>query len=123
MDQVDGNGRGNLHWHRAHLDGAPFRGQNPFLTEEEYTERTTRVGDPHNAIFDLMRPEDNRRYLEVLTEIVNGWGKLIHIERIITAEKKEVYIEWVKWYIEDGAGPKNSPPGIPMQGSSNGYSD
>lgn len=107
------NGRGSLHWHRAHLDGAPFRGSNPFLTEEEYEQRTMRVGDPHNATFDLDKPEDNQRYLQVMDMIVNQWAKLIFIERMITPDRKEVYIEWVQWYIEpSGASELGAPPGM-----------
>lgn len=123
--EANGNGRGPLHWNRAHIDGAPFRGSNPFLTEEEYETQTARVGDAHNRTFDLTNPEENKAYLDVLNMIVNTWAKLIFVERFITSEKKEVYIEWIQWYIEDGTAARQALPGIEPtkeQGSQNGHS-
>jgi len=112
MNETDGGDRGKLHWNRAEVDGAPFRGNAPRLTEAEYRNRVTKVGDPKNGIFDLTKPEENQQYLSVMDKIVNQWARLIHVERVITAEKKEVYIEWVEWFMEDGAAPQKAPPGV-----------
>ena len=71
MSDNDGGERGQLHWGRAGIDGAPFRGPVSSLTEEEYNARVTRVGDPKNGIFDLTDPDQNKAYLLVMDKIVN----------------------------------------------------
>ena len=112
MSQSSDNGNGRLFWGRAHVDGAPFRGEPSILTEDEYEARKSKVGDPHNNTFDLNEPSENAAYLGVLNMIVNKWATLLHIERMITVEHKKVYIEWIQWFFEDGGGTPHAPPGL-----------
>ena len=113
VNDKDGGDRGDLHWGRAHTDGAPFRGkQRPLYTDAEYENRVTKVGDPQNAVFDLNVEAENKQYLAIMDKIVNCWATLIHVERMITLDKKQIYIEWVQWYMEDGITPQHRPPGL-----------
>ena len=115
MNEVNGNGRGALHWHRSDIDGAPFRGQiPPTMTTEEFEQKLTRVGDAKNRVFDLSDANDNQAYLKVLDKIVNGWAQPLHVERLITIDKKEVYIEWVEWFMEDGTPSAAQQPTMSM---------
>ncbi len=109
MNQTNGGKRGSLHWGRADIDGAPFRGElPPMLPEEELDERLVRIADPRNRVFDLSDPTDNAAYLEAVDKIVNKWGHLMYIKRVVTRNKKtdaikvRVYMEWVEFYMEDG---------------------
>lgn len=101
----DGNGRGQLFWNRADVDGLPFRGQMaPILREEEYEERVVRVADPKNGTYYTGDPEQNAEYLKVMDGISNGWYHLIFVDRWREPEDKHhyIYIEWVEYYLEDG---------------------
>ena len=101
----DGNGRGQLFWNRADVDGLPFRGQMaPILREEEYEERVVRVADPKNGTYYTGDPEQNADYLKVMDGISNGWYHLIFVDRWRESEDKHhyIYIEWVEYYLEDG---------------------
>jgi hypothetical protein len=117
MQNVNGGDRGHLHWGRADIDGAPFRGHTiPMAPEDELANRLTRVADPKNQIFDLSDPTQNRAYLDVLDKIVNGWGQLLNrsrrtvIHRIKLKETGEkvarmqvlMYVEWIEYFMEDG---------------------
>jgi hypothetical protein len=106
QQQRDGSGRGQVYWHRAGVDGYPFRGQKPpMLREDEYEQRVVKVGDPKNGIFDVNNPDDNRRYLQVLDRIVNGWAEMISPREIRYCDERKtwlVYLEWVEWFMEDG---------------------
>jgi hypothetical protein len=107
MNQTEGNGRGNLSWQRAGVDGAPFRGPPPLLREEEYEQRVVRVGDPQVRIFKISQdaPDEIKAYQEVMTKVVNGgWGQILHVDRQFNQAEGHwmVYLEWVQWYMEDG---------------------
>lgn len=105
MNQRDGNGRGQLHWHRAGLDGLPFRGTIPNYTEEEFEEKLVKTGDPRNGIFDVSDAEQNKAYMAVQDKIVNGWAQAVFVERRYDEENKTwlVYIEWVEYFMEDSS--------------------
>ena len=105
-----------LHWGRADLDGAPFRGaMPPMATEDEMESRLVKVADPHNQTFDTSDPEQNKQYLAVLDKITNGWCQLIHRKHILVRTRHKqpdgtvvrdvnvkVYMEWVEPYMQDG---------------------
>lgn len=114
------NGHGVLHWGRADVDGAPFRGQAPPpMTEEEADERLVRAYDPQNRYFDTSDPVQNKAYLKVLDMVTNGWAQVLNreivkvpVERIYKQEDGsqrvehdvvfKVYLEWVVPVMIDG---------------------
>ena len=113
-DRKEGNGRGELFWGRADVDGLPFRGkQAPNFRNEEYDERVVRVADPKNATFYTGDEEQNASYLKVLDGISNGWFHLVFIERWREGDDKShyIYVEWVEYFLEDGSPAQYSNPG------------
>jgi len=113
-DQKDGNGRGNLFWGRADVDGLPFRGkQAPSFRSEEYEERVVRVADPKNSTFYTGDEKENADYLKVMDGVANGWFHLVFIERWREdGDKKHyIYMEWVEYFLEDGSPAQYSNPG------------
>ena len=111
-NQRDGGARGQFHWGRADVDGLPFRGKNvPNYTEAEFEERLVRVADAHNGTFRTWIAAENKAYLEVLDEIMNGWSIGHFIEHWreeieIDGRKQQghvVYLEWAKCCYEDGS--------------------
>ena len=101
----DSNGRGKLHWQRADIDGAPYRGTPPSFTQDEWDERVVKVADPRNGTFVTSDAVQNKSYLEVLDGIANGWFQLIFIERWREPNEKHhtVYVEWLEYFMEDGS--------------------
>jgi len=105
-----GNGRGSLFWGRAGVDGAPFRGVTPpTYTDDEFQEKVVKIADPKNGRFDTTDQDQNKKYMAVLDGIANGWFQLIFIERLYDSDKKMVYIEWVEYFMEDGARTTHNP--------------
>lgn len=116
MNQVDGGERGRLHWNRADVDGAPYRGHFPITgTAEELEQRLTRVSDSHNRIFDTSDPRENKEYMAVMDKITNGWAQCLHRHHEHLVEKIKgtdgivrtrlrviIYVEWSEYYMEDG---------------------
>lgn len=96
------SGGKKLHWERAGIDGAPYRGNAPMLTDSEFEQQTIRVADVRNAFFDVKKLEENKLYLEVLECCMNGWFRLIHLERFWKGSESH-YIEWAEFYLEDGS--------------------
>jgi hypothetical protein len=111
----DGNGRGELFWGRAGSDGLPFRGQvAPSYREEGFEERVVRVADPKNGTFYTGDGAENKRYLEIMDGITNGWFQMIFIDRWRDEGDKNhrIYMEWVEYFLEDGTGtPYQQPTG------------
>lgn len=92
----------HIYWERAAQDGAPFRGPiAPLFTEEEWDRRVVKVADAKNAFYDTQIAEENKRFLEVIETIANGWCQLLHLERFWQGTTKH-YIEWLEYYMEDG---------------------
>lgn len=117
------NGK-KLFWGRAPVDGAPFRGtMAPQYTEDEFSERTHRVHDAHNGVFDPLDPEDNRRYLEVMEGWANRWYQIVFIDRQWTDVKRPgrrlIYIEWLVPFLEDGTAASGGEP-IVMEAGGHG---
>jgi hypothetical protein len=104
--EVNGNGRGEVHWARASRDGAPFRGDNiPLLKEEEYEDLSERVYDANVETFDTSDSEQKEKLRQILDAAANGWYKVLCMDRKWIkgdngAAKMCVYIEWVEPYQE-----------------------
>lgn len=114
VNRTDGNGRGNLFWGRADIDGLPFRGKEaPLLRTDEFEDRLVRVADPKNATFYTGEEEQNLKYLEVMDGVANGWFHLVFIERWREDGDKShhVYMEWLEYFLEDGQPTKAILPG------------
>ena len=102
----DGNGRGELFWGRAGVDGLPFRGQAaPSYRDEEFEERVVRVADPKNGTFYTGDEEQNTAYLKSMDGIANGWLHMVFMDRWRDEGDSEhrIYIEWVEYFLEDGS--------------------
>lgn len=92
-----GNGRGQLFWQRAGVDGAPFRGHHaPLLRDEEFEELTETVVDGRVKIFDLSDANDRAEYEDVLDKACNGWYRiLLRVPQWVEAKLTWfVYCEW-----------------------------
>ncbi len=113
-----------LHWGRATLDGAPFRGPAPMLMGEEFEDRVTKVADPHAEKFNITVPEQKKGYLTVLDGAANGWFQILYIRRpgeYDPADKNIAYVEWLEYYMEDGnRAPFMSPGVMEVQGGTPG---
>lgn len=120
MNRNKDDGGKPLHWHRASLDGAPFRGHSPMLTGEEFEERVTKVADPHVELFDISDPAQKIGYLNVIDGAANGWFQILYIKRpgeYDPANKTVAYVEWVAYFMEDGnRAPFMSPGMMEVQG-------
>ena len=74
---VRGNGRGPLHFGRAHIDGMPFRGAKlPLLREEEFEQALETVYDAKSETFNLSIPEQKAKHDQVLDHCFNGCAYL-----------------------------------------------
>jgi len=89
------------------------------MTNQEFDDRLVRVHDPKNGIFDVTNDEDNKRYLEIMDGLANGWYQLIYINRQFDEEKRLVYVEWLESYMEDGS-PSRALPISQNTGLGNG---
>ncbi len=108
----DGNGRGQLYWERADIDGLPFRGQRPpLLRTDEYEERVVRVADPKNGTFYTGDSEQNTNYLKIMDGVANSWYQLVFIERWRDEGDKShhIYVEWLEYFLEDGKSTQYTP--------------
>ena len=106
----DSNGRGDLHWGRAKLDSAPFRGPGvPLMREEEFQEHAERVWDSKYGIFNTANPDEKhfgRTYQQVLDGILINWFQPL-CERLYKWGKDDdgkpvlyAYVEWGEPYLE-----------------------
>lgn len=104
-----------LHWGRAEIDGAPFRGPTPpLLREEEMEAAVERVEDVHFGLFDTSKPnklQGNRTYREVMEGVVSGLYKLTADRIFIKAKdpktgmfKVLIYTEWAEPFMEYNKG-------------------
>lgn len=92
-----------LHWHRAELDGAPFRGDSiPLLKNDEFEELAQKVHDAKIGIFDTSdetHKQCGRTYNEVLDGVASGWFKLLTERKYKWSRRNKkltmlVYVEW-----------------------------
>ena len=91
-----------LFWHRASVDGLPFRGDVPLVVPEaEYEERVVQVADAQCEFFDVTVPDERAAYLRVVECIKHGWYQCLFIERFWNHTSKH-YVEWVEYFLADG---------------------
>lgn len=114
-----GSGGQKLFWDRvqAGADSLPFRGKfAPTYREDEFEERTVKVADARNGFFDVRDATSNKQYLDVMECCLNGWFKLVHLERfwVDPAGHRTSfhYVEWVEYYMEDGSRTPFHTPGV-----------
>lgn len=106
-----GNERGALHWGRAGVDGAPFRGpRSPLLKESEYEAYAERVYDAKVDTFDMSDKAQKLRYQEILDRSANRWYRVLACDRQFVESKNTwmVYLEWVEPHMEIAADKLNS---------------
>jgi hypothetical protein len=124
MNRTKDDGGQSLHWGRAALDGAPFRGPAPMLMGEEFEERVVRVADPHAEEFDTADPAQKKLYLNVLDGAANQWFQILYIKRPGEYDKNRprvAYVEWLEYFMEDGTRtPFMSPGMMEVQGGTAG---
>jgi len=106
------NDRGNLYWHRAEVDRAPFRGKSvPLLKEHEYEGRVERVWDCYCGTFDTSAPEQlvhGRTLQWIMDSAMAKWVTVIFREHSWGERDGSPimfqYIEWAEPYQELPAG-------------------
>lgn len=80
--------RGPIHWQRADIDGAPYRGPEiPLLREEEFEAYAERERDIHVAVFELWNPDHLAKYQEILDKVGNEWYTLLKDQTMPVPEK------------------------------------
>lgn len=99
---LQGDPRGSIWWHRAGVDGAPFRGKSlPLLKEHEYEDKVERVWDCHYGIFDTTKPAqtiDGRTLQWVMDAAMSGWVKIIYRDhRWVETEEGAAMLQYVEW--------------------------
>jgi hypothetical protein len=77
----EGNGRGNVSWNRAHVDGVPWRGPSYPLREEEYTDFTEEVQDFDVGVFDIRNVEEYAAFREIMDRAANGWYRILDYDK------------------------------------------
>ena len=101
-----------LWWHRADIDGLPFRGADvPIMPEEEFQSRVVKLSDFRNGFFDIADPEQNKQYCDVMECIANGWFQLRH-QVFFWQNTTKHYVEWLEYYMEDGSRTPFAPHGV-----------
>lgn len=116
FDRRESNGK-PLFWGRASSDGAPFRGAPPpLLTEDEFEQRVVRTADVRAAFFNVAIEDEKRAYLDVLDGVANGWFRLVYRKMFYRRKPPVHYVEWVEFYLEDGAPARAVPSGDPGMG-------
>lgn len=104
QENYDKNCRGSLHWHRASVDGAPFRvsGRPPLLKNEEYEQSLERVYDAKVDTFDISIPEQKQKLENILDNAANQWFRILHMDRKFVETKGTwlVYVEWLETFME-----------------------
>ena len=86
-----------VHWERAHIDGAPFRGRAVmFRNDEEYQANTERENDTHSDTFRLWVPEEKAAFDKVTEGIMNDWYRLIDKDRQYVPEHQS-WVWMVVW--------------------------
>lgn len=99
QDRLSGNARGNVHWHRASRDGAPFRGNHaPLLREEEYEQIAERVHDTYARQFDASNPEHMAELQKVYELWSNGLAT-VHCHDRQFSSQRDAWIIYIVWSI------------------------
>lgn len=103
-----------LSWHRADVDGAPFKGEVPPVSEAELENRIVRKVEAYHRTFDLRIEADAKAYSDVLEEIADGLSQPLARrflrtrvrtakDGVVTVEDHvRVYLEWLRAVCVDG---------------------
>ena len=118
---TEGNGRGPLHFGRAHVDKMPFRGNAPMLKEEEYDDLTETVYDGFVFLFDITKPDHLTKLQLIVDRSVNGWYHMHKMSEQFVPQpngtlKVFVYCVWSERHKEMNK--NRAPLGITHQGQS-----
>ncbi len=92
-----------LHWGRAMVDGAPFRGkQVPMWRDEEFETFGERVKNAKTRVFQMWVEADVTAYNAVMDRIANGWWTLLRDipMPVPTKESFAILCTWTENYIE-----------------------
>lgn len=112
--------RGNVFWHRASVDQAPFRGTEvPLLRDNEFEALAERVWDTRFGTFDTSQP-DMQIMGRTLQDVLDGFKAglyqiLLHDHRWVDREHGPVmfrYLEWAEPYMELPSTPSGTLPPI-----------
>jgi hypothetical protein len=68
---LKGNGRGPLSFHRANIDGMPYRGRPHMLKEEEFQALAEVVHEVYIKEFNLSIPEQLQEYRTIIDGCLN----------------------------------------------------
>jgi hypothetical protein len=104
-DVLRGNGRGPLSFHRARVDGLPYRGAPHMLKEEEFRSLAEVVHETYVAEFNLSIPEQLQAWREVYSRIMNRLYRCTCIvrERVTQPDGSQpmvVYVEYTEPALE-----------------------
>lgn len=114
----------SLHWHRAGVDGAPFRGSPAALTEDEFEALAEKVWDSKFGTFDTTQPDQvvmGRTLQEVMDASMSGLWKILYRDHQWgESEKGEPvmyqYIEWSEPHMELPKKHQAASQGVPVNG-------
>lgn len=92
MDDRLPGGDEPLYWGRADVDGAPYAGRPPLLSEEEAETRLVTSYHVQSATLDSSDPEDEKKLTDIVKRCCNGWYRMLQFDReFIADEKKWLY--------------------------------
>jgi hypothetical protein len=86
----------NIHFHRADIDGMPYRGKPYPLKEEEYEELAETVHDGCVDVFDLAVPEQKKKLEEIVEGVTSGWWRLKVFDHHWVDSRVLVFCVWTK---------------------------
>ncbi len=76
-----GNGRGNLSFSRAHIDGMPWRGPSFPMKEEEFEDYSEQVNDFDVGLFDIRKQDEYLQLREIFDRVANGWYQILDYDK------------------------------------------
>ena len=76
----EGNGRGPLHFARAHVDGLPFRGKPVMLKDEEFDEYTEIVYDADVDVFEVTDSAQKIKLQKIMDNVANGVYRVLRFD-------------------------------------------
>ena len=96
---LQGNGRGPLSFHRAHIDGLPYRGRPHMLKEEEYQALSEVVHETHIKEFNLSKPDELAAYCAVVDACVNRLYRCLlrKVERVQQSDGTMPMIAYIEY--------------------------
>ena len=90
-----------VYFGRAHLDGAPFRGQVSPLRDEEFNSQKELEYETHARVFRLWVDEDMKAYQQVLDKVANRVCRLWYRQHLPVPDQQSfvVLVEWSDRFI------------------------